>query len=256
VGKVDFRKLAVVFKREYLERIRSKWFLIGTLLGPVFLFMVMVFPVWMGLRQQPDANIARITVIDASGTQLGERVAAGLKEKFPASNPPVVKVVAPDQAKSTGDALVPSVVDKTYNGFITLDSNTVAGKSVTYEGRNASSVKDVEALMDVVKAQVLAYRLESAGLDPAKVNALTANKIKTKTEKIGNKGRETGGGAGNLVFGYVVAFLLYMMIASTASRFFGACWRRKQLASRKSSSRVPHQTRCSPERSSDPAWSP
>ena len=36
MARVDMRKLAVVFKREYLERIRSKWFLIGTLLGPVF----------------------------------------------------------------------------------------------------------------------------------------------------------------------------------------------------------------------------
>ena len=34
-------KLEVVFMREYLERVRSKWFLLGTLLGPVFFFLVL-----------------------------------------------------------------------------------------------------------------------------------------------------------------------------------------------------------------------
>src|SRR5215213_6001901 len=33
-------KLLVVFRREYLERVRSKWFLLGTLLGPVFFLLV------------------------------------------------------------------------------------------------------------------------------------------------------------------------------------------------------------------------
>ena len=33
MAKVDMRKLGVVFKREYLERVRSKWFLIGTLMN-------------------------------------------------------------------------------------------------------------------------------------------------------------------------------------------------------------------------------
>jgi ABC-2 type transport system permease protein len=42
---------------------------------------------------------------------------------------------------------------------------------------------------------------------------LTAERLETNTEKIGNSGREKGGGMGNVVFGYVVAFLLYMMIA-------------------------------------------
>jgi ABC-type Na+ efflux pump permease subunit len=30
------RKVWVVFKREFLERVRSKWFIAATLLGPVF----------------------------------------------------------------------------------------------------------------------------------------------------------------------------------------------------------------------------
>jgi ABC-type Na+ efflux pump, permease component len=83
---------------------------------------------------------------------------------------------------------------------------------LTYAGRNAGSISDVNALLSKVRQQVLAQRLEHEGLDAARVTALTSEKLETITEKIGSKGLEGGSGMGNLAFGYIVAFLLYMMI--------------------------------------------
>src|SRR6476620_4481441 len=207
------RKLGVVFKREYLERIRSKWFLIGTLLGPVFLGVIMVLPAYLSIKQRPADDLANVIILDATGTNFGSRVAAALRKSYPQAPAPQVKTVAPERLGVAEDSAVNAVVRKEVYGFIVLDSNTIANKSVRYVGRNASSVNDVQALMNPVRQQVLAQRMERAGMDPAKVNALTAEKLDTKVEKIGSKGRETGGGTGNLVFGYLVAFLLYMMIA-------------------------------------------
>ena len=213
MAKVDMRKLGVVFKREYLERIRSKWFLIGTLLGPVFLGVIMVLPAYLSIKQRPADDLANVIVLDATGSEFGGRVAAALRKSFPNSPPPQVKAVETARLAVAEDSAVNAVVRKEVYGFIVLDSNTIANKSVRYVGRNASSVNDVQSLMNPVKQQVLAQRMEQAGMDPAKVNALTAEKLDTKVEKIGSKGRETGGGMGNLIFGYIVAFLLYMMIA-------------------------------------------
>ena len=213
MGKVDFRKLVVVFRREYLERIRSKWFLIGTLLGPVFLAVLMILPAYLAVKQRPADTLANVIVLDATGTALGTRVADALTKAYPKSHAPRVKNVAPDQLTASEDSAVAAVVRKEVDGFIVLDSSTTANKSVTYAGRNASSVNDVQALMSIVKQQVMAQRLEHEGLDPTRVTAITEQKLDTKTEKIGNNGRETGGGTGNLIFGYIVAFLLYFMIA-------------------------------------------
>src|SRR5258707_408405 len=74
--------------------------------------------------------------------------------------------------------------------------------------------------MTGVKHEILAQRLENAGLDPARVNALTAEKLEAKTEKIGKNGSEAGGGFGNLAFGKLTAFLLYMMIALYGQKIF------------------------------------
>ena len=104
------------------------------------------------------------------------------------------------------------MVRKEINGFIVLDSNTIANRYVRYVGRNAGSLSDVDALMSSVRQQVLAQRLEREGLDAARVTVLTGDRLETRKERIGNSGREKGGGLGNLAFAYIVAFLLYFMI--------------------------------------------
>jgi ABC-2 type transport system permease protein len=83
---------------------------------------------------------------------------------------------------------------------------------VRYAGRNASSLGDVEQISSIVRQQVLAQRLQSEGIDAKRVAALTGVRLQMVTEKIGDNGREKGSGIGNVIFGYIVALLLYMMI--------------------------------------------
>jgi hypothetical protein len=42
-------KLWAIIKREYLERVRSKWFLIATFFGPIFFSAIIIVPAWWRL---------------------------------------------------------------------------------------------------------------------------------------------------------------------------------------------------------------
>ena len=95
-------KLWVVFRREYLERVRSKWFLLGTLLGPVFFILVAGAPRLIGNRGEGTRDVAHIEVIDATGAGLGERVAAALRDRFPLSRAPYLTVVDESTAMHPG----------------------------------------------------------------------------------------------------------------------------------------------------------
>ena len=90
-------KLWVVFRREYLERVRSKWFLLGTLLGPVFFLLVAGAPRLLGDGPGDYRDVAHIEVIDATGVGLGARVVAALRERYPLSRAPYLTVV--DESK-------------------------------------------------------------------------------------------------------------------------------------------------------------
>lgn len=212
MATVEFAKLGVVFRREYLERVRSRWFLIGTVLGPVFFAAIMVLPAYLTLRQKPTTDLANVIVLDASGTGLGAGVASALAREYPASPAPRVNTVTPPHLPAAQDAAALAVARREAKGVLVIDSSTVASRSVYYAGRNASSLNDVQAIVAVVRQQVLAQRLAREGLDPARTAALTAQKLEPRTARIGDRGLERGSGIGNLVFGYIVAFLLYMMI--------------------------------------------
>ena len=41
------KKIFVVAKREYLERVRSRWFIAMTLLVPALMAGAFLFPIWM-----------------------------------------------------------------------------------------------------------------------------------------------------------------------------------------------------------------
>ena len=72
------RKLWTITKREYLERVRSRWFVIATVFGPLLFGGIMFLPAFFAMRTRASENVTRIQVLDATGTTLGTRVAAEL----------------------------------------------------------------------------------------------------------------------------------------------------------------------------------
>ena len=81
-----------------------------------------------------------------------------------------------------------------------------------YEGRNANSHNDVDAIRGIVRSQVLAQRMERDGIDPKRVAAFARFPLEMHTQRIDDKGRDRGVQLGLIFLGYAVALLLYMMI--------------------------------------------
>lgn len=61
-----------VLKREYLERVRPRWFLFATPFGPLLFAALMFLPAYIGDNAKASENINRIRILDARGTDLGE----------------------------------------------------------------------------------------------------------------------------------------------------------------------------------------
>ena len=74
-------KLLAVIKREYLERVRTKWFIITTVFGPVFFLGISVVPGLLTVRNMRSAQVTDFRILDATGIGLGERVSRALRER-------------------------------------------------------------------------------------------------------------------------------------------------------------------------------
>ena len=67
-------KLWAVIRREYLERVQTKAFIIGSALGPVLIAGVLFVPAWLTMRNLRADATSSLIVIDATGAGLGERL--------------------------------------------------------------------------------------------------------------------------------------------------------------------------------------
>src|SRR5205085_7442044 len=113
-------------------------------------------PRLMGDRSDGSRDVARIDIIDATGSGLGTRVSDALRARYPLSRAPYVRTVAVGQVPTEEDRSVLRVQRDEVLGALVLDSTTVAGDSVRYAGRNAGSHRDVDAIRNVVRNVVLA----------------------------------------------------------------------------------------------------
>ena len=203
-------KLWAVIRREYTERVRSKWFIIATVGGPAFLGVMLVLPPLLALRTKASAKLADIRILDATATDLGARVANAIP-RTPATPLPAVLRVPPDSLTLAESAATRAVVRGDVSGYLVLDAATLAGDSARYAGRNASSLSDMEALAAVLKRQVLLARLLGARVDSSAAADLANQHFKFASERLTENGRG-GSGLLNAFAGMGTALLLYMTI--------------------------------------------
>ena len=169
-------KLWAIVKREYLERLRSKWYLISTVLAPVFFGIVIIVPIVISSRTKASPDLSHVVILDATGTQLGVRVAGELAGGISAeASRAEVRVVTSSGLAAAESTATHDVMRKQdpMLGYLVLDSATLAGKTDRYAGRNASALLDVKEIEDAVSRSLLAQRLEHEGLQPSRIKDLT-----------------------------------------------------------------------------------
>jgi ABC-2 type transport system permease protein len=210
-------KLWAVVQREFLERVRTKWFVISTLLGPVLFAAMLFLPAWLALRNAASRDTANIVIIDATGAGLGERVRAALQAPGATAREPAltgnteVRVVAPAELAAAERAASQAVMRKETQGYLVLDARALRGDSAFYAGRNATSVGDTRRIEVAVRQAVLTLRLAREGLDPARIDSITRPRLRLGTERLSERGRG-GSGQANVIFAVGVSFLLYTAI--------------------------------------------
>ncbi|MFM8782318.1 MAG: ABC transporter permease [Gemmatimonadota bacterium] len=207
-------KLWTVIRREYVERVRSKWFVIVTLFGPLFFGTVMVLPGYLSVRAMREARVANIRIIDATGAGLGARVARRLAPtplQGDAQAVAEVDTVAPDAVAAAEAALLGQIQQRTLVGVLTVDATTLQAGTARYMGRNAGSVGEVQAIESAIKQALIWSGMEAAGIATAQADALLRLRVRVSAERVTDEGKG-GSGLANTIFGFGVAFLLYFSI--------------------------------------------
>jgi ABC-2 type transport system permease protein len=194
------RETLVIAKREFLERVRTKWFVVMTILGPILMVGMIVIPAVLAGR---GSSGARVEIVDHTG-KLGDALVAEFAKD---SQQWKATVVPPD----TKDAeLLARVGDSTINGYIVIPADALDEGEIIYRGDNATNQIVAITLHQVITRVILFQRGGAAGMSEAQLAALVKSPnikaLHTTGKEEGTSGMET------FLLGYIIAFLLYMVI--------------------------------------------
>jgi len=185
-----------VIRREYLQRVRSKWFVAATVGGPLFLSAMIVVPAYFASQGSRDAR--EVAVVDGTGV-LYERLAPQLAEGGWDVREERWRVNVVTELREAAD-------NNLLGGFLLLDELTLeTGEAILYTKDRPSAIRQV-TLRSTISLAALEYQLEQQGVDADAM--LSGGEL--RIEMLSEEGADIEDP--EFVVAYMGAFLLYMVI--------------------------------------------
>ena len=190
----------LIAKREYLERIRTKSFLIATIVIPLIMAMLVFGSHFLASHAKSESHIAVVTT--------DSTFAADLKRSLESSKNSQMKVdiFAPsDAVRRQLDEQIKQK-DGTLAGYLWVTPSPNPGDRpiYAYKARSAGDIATESTLQDAIQTVTTRERLMAHGLAPADIDALTTS-IKLDTSASGST-------EAAFFTAYLLFFLMYMVI--------------------------------------------
>jgi ABC-2 type transport system permease protein len=185
------RNTWLVARREYLEKVRTKAFIISTVLIPVLMATFTVFPTWLASRNSSSArHIAVITDDAAFGSMFRDVIAkrnAGRNYKVDVDS---------DTSDAERERLKSQVIDGKLDGFLWATDEALAHKQLTFSGKATGDIIETGEMQAAVFRAQLRNRLASAGVsNKAMDEMLKSVDIETIRLEKGKEAKTSGMGA-------------------------------------------------------------
>jgi len=211
-------KALAVARWEYIEKLRSKAFLIGLFLTPLLMVGMGVVPTL--LISQADTRTKIIGVIDPSGVVVGP-LAGVMQSRYRLENGEPNYIIRPlnpypgelpDSATAAGDRLSTS---GDIEGYCILGATPEADTAVEYRSKSVGDFQLLENLRQGLRSVLAERKGVRLGLDTAVIRALSVS-VQMKQVKLTRTGEKEDSGFLQVFFSaYVFLFMLFLLIVTS-----------------------------------------
>src|SRR6266550_760698 len=187
-------KVWAIIRREFVERVRTKWFWVSAILGPVLFAGIIVFQI----MQSVGGAVRNIAVADTGKLGYGVQIveALGASKSIRATSVPPGPAVF--------DSLKHLVATKQINGFLIVSDSLPTQGTAEYRA-SSLSLQTIEELQRTLNRLVVKVRLQTKGVKPPVVDWAQALKVDLKQQKIDAHGQITTESAGE---SFVLAYIM------------------------------------------------
>jgi len=198
-------KVWAVIRREFVERVRTKWFWVSAILGPVLFAGIIVYQI----VQSMGGAVRDVAVVDNTSDKLGKQVVEALEASgsFRATLVPV----GPGVINSLViDSLSNLVESKRLNGFLIIRDDLVQTGRAEYQASNLG-MQTIETLQRTLGKLVVKVRLEQKGVNPGVVDWAQI-RVALDQKKISHGKAVSDSATQSFFTAYLMAILLFMAI--------------------------------------------
>lgn len=206
------RKFWLIFKREYLTRLRSKGFVLSTIALPVLSIGLMLFSVFLATRQ--TGHTLKIVVLDSAGGVASD-IARGLSEKISSGQPlfEVARVVdQPQDSEKARDEIRAQVREGRLDGYLVITKEVLTGKPAEYHAKNPGDLMVLGSLRRAVSDAVIARRLSDRGVHLDDLSAVVRG-VDITVLKVTERGEAEEKGQ-TFLTALMIVMLLYVSMAA------------------------------------------
>ena len=191
--------LQLIIKREYLNKVRNKSFIIMTFLSPII--MVLIFTLVAYLSQLNNEAVTTINILDKSGLFTNY-----FKDSESVNYTNLENI-------SLNEAKLATETSEAY-GLLYIPKAPVLdhlSESIIFYSDDSPSISMMRSIENKIEDKVNVLKLEESGIDAKQIEELRIN-IDAKIETFEGKKTSKLGAGLKLIFGGIAGYLLFMFI--------------------------------------------
>lgn len=202
------REVWLIFRREFLERVGSRAFLIGTIAFPLMIGLTIFVPNMVG----GGGEDRTIVVVDETEEGIGAALAARLGRAPLDENGNRYHVeVVRGMANELLPGLNARVQAESIDGYLVVPTDLFTANELRYRSATVGSPGMLGDIQIAAAESVRGERLRLAGIDPSVITQVV-QPVRIDNARIGEAGEDRGDAMGAFVVAYVLAFLIYFLV--------------------------------------------
>jgi ABC-2 type transport system permease protein len=199
------RNIWLIIRREYLERVRTRSFLISTILFPAMMLGFTILPAKMASMK---SNATRHIAVVSENADFANAVKTQLEES---KNAKFAVDVNTEPTDATRTRLKSDVSASKLDGYVWLTKEAVDARTVNYYARETGDFIEVSTLQGALRSALMRRELMGHGMTPAEIDKMTNQlELEPVTLKGGEEKKENGPGQFLSVIALVL--MLYMTL--------------------------------------------
>lgn len=197
----SLHNILLIARREYTERIRTKGFIIATILIPTLMGGGIFGMAAIASHSTTQSHIAIVASEQQPATDLKHELETGKDTRM------TVDIVAP--AAQTIPALDQQIADKKLDGYLVIHPSS-GSQPATYDftPRSSADISTSGAITDGLHSVLSREYLGQHGLSASEIDSF----MKPVAVNIVGKGGQKGDSTASFVVAYILFFLMYMVV--------------------------------------------